>query len=144
LSDQVRDGLFEQARDQVLADAASRAEQAQQQFDSATVSNVQDVQQLGDDVVSTLQQSSLEAAGVLLLPSPDPSSSVLIQAPATDNSLRSVIRDDLREQVRVEQFQQWQSVALPTSNGGEVPGIVVGAPATMPVAGRSEEHTSAL
>ena len=138
LADQVRDGLFEQARDQVLADAASRAEQAQQQFDSATVSNVQDVQQLGDDVVSTLQQSSLDAAGVLLLPSPDPSSSVLIQAPATDNSLRAVIRDELREQVRAEQFQQWQSVALPTSNGGEVPGIAVGASVTMPVAGENE------
>ncbi|WP_084480981.1 MtrAB system histidine kinase MtrB [Ruania albidiflava] len=138
LADQVRDGLFDQARDQVLADAASRAEQAQQQFDSATVSNVQDVQQLGDDVVSTLQQSSLDAAGVLLLPSPDPSSSVLIQAPATDNSLRAVIHDELREQVRAEQFQQWQSVALPTSNGAVVPGIAVGAPVTMPVAGENE------
>lgn len=138
LADQVRDGLFEQARDQVLADAASRAEQAQQQFDSATVSNVQDVQQLGDDVVSTLQRSSLDAAGVLLLPSPDPSSSVLIQAPATNNALRAVIHDELRERVRAEQFQQWQSVALPSASGGVVPGIAVGAPVTMPVAGQNE------
>src|SRR5699024_11813448 len=46
LSDQVRDGLFEQRRDQVLADAAARAEQAQKEFDSATVSTTQEVQQL--------------------------------------------------------------------------------------------------
>ena len=137
LADQVRDGLFDQRRDQVLADAANRAEQAQQQFDSTTVSSVQDVQQLGDDMVRTLQQSSLDAAGVLLLPSPDPAATVLIQAPATNNALRAVISDELRDQVRAEQFQQWQSVALPDGTG-TVPGIVVGAPVTMPVAGENE------
>lgn len=138
LSDQVRDGLFEQRRDQVLADAAARAEQAQDEFDSATVSTVQEVQQLAQDMVSRLQASSVDARGVLLLRSPNPSSPVLILAPATDNSLKSVISDELREQVRTEQFQQWQSVALPTADGGQVPGIVVGSPVTIPVAGDYE------
>ena len=39
LSAQVRDGLFEDRRDQALADAAVRAERAQMRFDSATVSS---------------------------------------------------------------------------------------------------------
>ena len=138
LSDQVRDGLFEQRRDQVLADAAARAEQAQKEFDSATVSTTQEVQQLAQDMVSRLQASSVDARGVLLLRSPNPSSPVLILAPATDNSLKTVISEGLREEVRDEQFQQWQSVALPTPEGGTEPGIVVGSPVTIPVAGDYE------
>lgn len=138
LAGQVRDGLFEQRRDQALADAAARSEQAQKEFDSATVSTVQEVQQLAQDMVSRLQASSVDARGVLLLRSPNPSSPVLILAPATDNSLKAVITDDLRGKVRSEQFQQWQSVSLPTADGREVPGIVVGSPVTIPVAGNYE------
>ncbi|UFU07588.1 MtrAB system histidine kinase MtrB [Ruania halotolerans] len=138
LSDQVRDGLFEERRDQVLSDAAGRAEQVQDQFDSATVGTAQDAQRLADSAVGFLQQTAVDIEGVLLLPSPDPDSPVLIFAPVTDQSLRSVIEDDLRERVREEQFQQWQSVALPAVNGTSEPGIVVGAPVTIPVAGAYE------
>ncbi|SEE98917.1 two-component system, OmpR family, sensor histidine kinase MtrB [Ruania alba] len=137
LSDQVRDGLFEERRDQVLADAASRAEVAQEQFDSATVSTAQDAQQLANTAVGTLQQSAVGIEGVLLLRSPDPDSPVLIFAPVTDDSLRPAISEELREQVREEQFQQWQSVDLATGDDPE-PGMVVGSPVTIPVAGAYE------
>src|SRR5699024_12659400 len=97
LSDQVRDGLFEQRRDQVLADAAARAEQAQKEFDWAAVSTTQEVQQLAQDMVSRLQASSVDARGVLLLRSPNPSSTVMICGPAMDNSKNTVIFEVLCE-----------------------------------------------
>src|SRR5699024_12119407 len=55
LSNQVRDGIFDDRAEQILADAASRAESAQERFDSATANSTQAVQQLANDTVRSLQ-----------------------------------------------------------------------------------------
>ena len=141
LSNQVRGGLFDDRRDQVLADAATRAEVAQQRFDSATVSSAQEVQQLANDLVQSLQETSVGTVGVLLMRSPDPDEPVLILDPVTDNTLRDLISEDLREIVRNERFQQWQSVAIGSGSpvgSSTTPGIAVGSAVTLPVAGEYE------
>jgi len=56
LSNQVRDGIFDDRAEQILADAASRAESAQERFDSATANSTQAVQQLANDTVRSLQE----------------------------------------------------------------------------------------
>src|SRR5690625_1894411 len=63
LSGQVRDGLFEDRRDQVLADAAARTEEAQERFDSQIASNVQVVQDVENDVVLSLR-SGVRRVGI--------------------------------------------------------------------------------
>ncbi|UFU02180.1 HAMP domain-containing histidine kinase [Ruania suaedae] len=134
LSDQVRDGLFEQRRDQVLADAANRAEQAQQRFDGATVSTAQDAQLLANDMVESIQATAVDSEGALLLPAPGSSAGAAILPPATDQSLRSIIDDELQEAIAESSFQQWQSVGLGEGEQ-QVPAIAVGSPVTIPVAG---------
>ncbi|WP_235019916.1 MtrAB system histidine kinase MtrB [Ruania rhizosphaerae] len=135
LSDQVRDGLFEQRRDQVLVDAANRAEQAQRRFDGATVSTAQDAQLLANDMVESIQATAADSEGALLLPAPGSTTGAAILPPATDQSLRSVIEEELQAEIADQNFQQWQSIALPGPAAEEVPGIVVGSPVTIPVAG---------
>src|SRR5699024_8603369 len=115
LSGQVRDGLFEERRDQILADAATRTEAAQERFDSQIASNEQDVQDVALDVVRSLQEGSVGNAGVLLMRAPDAAAPSDLLLPVTDGALADLIEPELREQVRAESFQQWQSVALPTT-----------------------------
>lgn len=141
LSAQVRDGLFEDRLDQVLSDAAARAHDGQMRFDSAAVSNPQEVQRVANDVIQSLYEGTgAGTVGVLLLRSPDSDPSTDLLLPATDSSLVGLIREPLREQVREESFQQWQSVAIPgtTADGPtSVPGIAVGSTITLPVV---DEH----
>lgn len=139
LSGQVRDGLFEERRDQILADAATRTEAAQERFDSQIAANEQDVQDVALDVVRSLQEGSVGNAGVLLMRAPDAEAPSDLLLPATDGSLAALIEPELREQVRAESFQQWQSVALPTTgDAGSAPGIAVGSTVTLPIVGEHE------
>ncbi|TDE96095.1 HAMP domain-containing histidine kinase [Occultella glacieicola] len=136
LSAQIRDGLFDDRRDQVLSDAATRAELAQGQFDASTVSSAQEVQQLATDMVSGLQETSVGSSGVFLMRSPG--SPAVILDPSTNDSLRPLISPELRERVQTEDFQAWQSVGIPRSDGGLTPGIAVGSAVTLPLAGDYE------
>ncbi|WP_154795187.1 MtrAB system histidine kinase MtrB [Occultella kanbiaonis] len=136
LSAQIRDGLFDDRRDQVLADAATRADLAQDQFDASTVSSTQEVQQLATDMVAGLQETSAGSSGVFLMRSPN--TPALILDPSTNESLRPLISPELRERVQADHFQAWQSVAIPRSDGGVTPGIAVGSAVTLPLAGEYE------
>src|SRR5690625_746491 len=139
LSGQVRDGLFEDRRDQVLADAAARTEEAQERFDSQIASNVQDVQDVANDVVRSLQEGAVGNVGVLIMRSPDAQAPSDLLLPATDGALADLIEPELRQQVRAESFQQWQSVSLPsTSAEASVPGIAAGSTVTLPIVGEHE------
>src|SRR5690625_3250097 len=139
LSVQLRDGLFEDRRDQVLADAAARTEEAQERFDSQIASNVQDVQDVANDVVRSLQEGAVGNVGVLIMRSPDAQAPSDLLLPATDGALADLIEPELRQQVRAESFQQWQSVSLPsTSAEASVPGIAAGSTVTLPIVGEHE------
>lgn len=142
LSTHVRDGLFEDRAEQIFADAATRTESAQQRFDSATANSSQEVQQLANDTVTSLQETAVGTAGVLLLRSDDSSSSIQIIDAASDPRLRNLISADLREAVTQDPVQQWQSVATPIAgdSGKTEPGIAVGSQVTLPGAGEYEMY----
>ena len=139
LAGQVRDGLFEDRRDQILADAAARTEEAQERFDSQVAANVQDVQDMVNDVVRSLQEESVGNVGVQIMRSPGATAPSDLLLPATDTALADLIEPELRQQVRAESFQQWQSVALPTTgDDATIPGIAVGSTVTLPIVGEHE------
>lgn len=133
LSGQVRDSLYDARVDEVLTDAAVRADVAQSAFDSSNAARQQDVQQLINDIVGSLEITS-GAEGVLLLRSPDQPSQFPEVSP---DDLRPLIDDDLREAVREESLQLWQPVGIP-SGGRTNPGVVIGTPVTLPIAGEHE------
>lgn len=134
LTGQVRDSLFEDRLQEVLADAATRAEAAQRLFDNSSASSPAEVQQLAYDVYEYLGAAGGGSAEVALIPSPDTDRTVPILGSATDRRLLARITPALRQQVQTEQRQLWQSIAVPTDGGG-APGIVVGTLVTLPGAG---------
>lgn len=137
LSGQVRDGLFDERLQQVLADAALRAEAAQSRFDAATANSTQEVQQLANDTVSSLQETAGGTAAVVLLRSDNSTGPIHIVPAASDTTMRDVISPELRNRVVGEQFQQWQSVEVPHSQGA-IPGVGVGSTVLLPGAGEHE------
>lgn len=137
LSTQVRDGLFEERRDQVLADAALRADSAQRRFDASTANSTQEVQQLANDTVRSLQETAGGTAAVVLLRSEESDGPIHIVPTATDTTLRDIISPELRQAVATQDFQQWQSVSVPEAEEG-VPGIAVGSSVLLPGAGEHE------
>lgn len=137
LSVQIRDGLFSERLEQVLADAALRADAAQRRFDASTANSTQDVQQLANDTVRALQETAAGTAAVVLLRSEVSGGPIHIVPAATDSSMREVISPELREQVAQGQFQQWQSVEL-VDAASPYPGVAVGSSVLLPGAGEHE------
>lgn len=137
LSGQVRDGLFDERLEQVLSDAAVRAESAQRRFDASTANSTQEVQQLANDTVRSVQETAAGTAAVVLLRSENSTGPIHIVPSATDTTLRDIISPELRAGVQEQQFQQWQSVGVP--DGGESsPGVAVGSSVLLPGAGEHE------
>lgn len=137
LSGQVRDGLFDQRLEQILADAALRAETAQRRFDAATANSTQEVQQLANDTVRGSQETAGGTAAVVLLRSEASAGPIHIVPAATDTMLRTAVSPELRERVHERQFQQWQSIVIP-GEGEAIPGVAVGSSVVLPGAGEHE------
>ncbi len=140
LSSQIRDGIFEERREQILQDAASRTDRAQAHFNSANAATHQDVQQLSNDIVQSLNEGTAGIAGVMLMRPPGTVGFSDVLLPSTDRRLADLITPELRAQVQSESFQQWQSVTVPpsTPGGNASPGIAVGSVVTLPIIG--EHH----
>src|SRR5699024_3713607 len=101
--------------------------------------NVQDVQDMVNDVVRSLQEESVGNVGVQIMRSPGTTAPSDLLLPATDTALADLIEPELRQQVRAESFQQWQSVSLPTTGeDASIPGIAVGSTVTLPIVGEHE------
>jgi two-component system sensor histidine kinase MtrB len=133
LSGQVRDALYDTRGEEILTDAAVRAEQVQSAFDSSNAARLQDVQQLVWDVLNSVRSTG--GPSVLLLRLPGQGT----QFPeyVSDYDQRALIRDALREAVREQDTQMWQPVAIGTADGVE-PGIAAGSLVTLPIAGEHE------
>ncbi|WP_240646148.1 MtrAB system histidine kinase MtrB [Georgenia sp. SYP-B2076] len=134
---QIRDGLYDQRVTQMLEDAALRTRDAQQTFDSATATTSPQVQLIANDWISSAQSATSGGIGTMLWRSPKATSAVTIAEPATNNALRDLVTPELRAAVQEKGGQHWQAVAVPGIDGDE-PGIVVGAPVTLPAAGAYE------
>lgn len=139
---QVRSNVFDQRLGQILEDASVRIAQAQSTFDQSTATTPDQVQDLANQLVSSLQSSSTGAGAIstMLLRSPSSSTTFAINE-LIDRDLIAVISPQMREQVSTNTGQYYQSVELKFPDGITAPGIVVGATVSLPLAGDYSLYT---
>lgn len=137
LASTIRDGLFDQRVDQVLAESTRSTVQAQATFNSATATSTTQVQQLLNDMLPALQVSGPGGRDVFLLRSQSNSVSSSVLEPNTAPQLRGLISDDLRSSTAESDGQRWQPVAIPVGDGS-VPGVMVGSTVEVPASGTFE------
>lgn len=135
----IRDGIFQERLNQLLVESASRAKSVQNRLDQAPASTVEQVQSLAQDVITSMATlaSGGNAPAVLILRNPHETSSFVINEIVTGN-LRETITPELREAVEKKPGQYWQSVKITEPNGRTSPGIAVGTPLILPMAGAHE------
>lgn len=137
LSGWIRDGLFEERVDQLLAESARAAQQAQSSFNAAGTSTPAEVSALMRELLPRLQSTGSGAPEVALRRSPG-ESPVLVPDQVTQESINALITPELREAVRDSDKQRWMSVAIPQDGGSVDPGILVGSVVNVPSAGQYE------
>ena len=86
LSDRIRNGLFTQRVNQVLAESARGTQQAQATFDSSTATTSTEVQQLINDVVLALSSGGSGDREVFMLRAPGQAMPVLVIPMASDST----------------------------------------------------------
>ena len=135
----IKNGIFQERLNQVLEESATQARSAQNRFDQAPASTVEQVQSLAQDVVTSISTltSGSSAPAVLILRNPSETSSFVINEIATQN-MREVITSKLREAVQQKSGQHWQSIEITDAQGKRHPGIVVGTAVSLPLAGAHE------
>lgn len=155
LSDRIASGLYDDRREQLLADSAASTQQAQRRFSESAAdrSTSQDVESLLVEVVGQLQVGGTgERRDVFLLRSPGQNTRRVANDQATRRALVDLIPTELREQVREADIQLWMPVGIPAGEAGSgppglgtaedagpvVPGILVGSTVTVPTAGDYE------
>lgn len=155
LSDRVAAGLYDDRREQLLADSAASTQQAQRRFTASAAdrSTGQDLESLFRDVIAQLQVGGTgERREVFLLRSPGQNTRLFANDQATDADLVPLISGDLRAQVRGSRVQLWMPVGIPAgeaqsgllgggiaeADGPVFPGLLVGSTVTVPTAGAYE------
>lgn len=136
LSTTIRDGLFEQRLDQVRSESARTTEQVRATFTSSPAQTVGEAEQLLADTLSRLQSGGSSAQDFFLWRERGQPSTV--NGVASNPDLGEVVSDELRAAVIDGDRQVDQSVAIPRSDGGSDPGVVVGSLVDVPVAGTHE------
>lgn len=144
VTSRVRDDVFNDRRDAVLADARQRVAGVQSEFDDTTVTTADEAAAAVQDEVSRIKGSGSGSGGVgvVMLRSGSDDSSAAINDLATDPRLSSLVTPELEKAVDAAAAtgdtgaQFWQSVSVPAVSGkGTAPGIIVGSRASLPVAG---------
>lgn len=137
LSGWIRDGLFDERVDQLLAESARAAQQAQSSFNAAGTSTPAELSALMRELLPRLQATGSGQPEVFLRRSPG-DSPVLVPDQVTREALNVLITPELREAVRDSDKQRWMSVAIPQDDGSVVPGMLVGSVVNVPSAGQYE------
>ncbi len=150
LTVEIRDGLVHAKVQSLLAEAARDAAGAKATLDSATALSPADLQQLVNDLVNGLRRQGDEDREIVLLQEPGNHGSVLLTEVQSDANAVLAVTPNMRAAVESHADQSWQYVL--TSSGE--PGVVVGSPLKVPVAGdfelyfvyslADEHHTLAL
>ncbi|MEN1975395.1 MtrAB system histidine kinase MtrB [Cellulomonas olei] len=141
LSISVRDGLFTARVDQVLAESARSAAQAQKTFDASTAATAPEIQQLLNDMVIALRSGGSGEREVFILRTRGQQQPILVTSAASDSTLLQLVSDELRDATARNDGQRWESVAWPAASSGTgrvEPGVVVGQVVTVPSAGSYE------
>ncbi|MFW2513128.1 MtrAB system histidine kinase MtrB [Demequina sp. SO4-13] len=132
---QMRDGLVDNRVERVLAESARDAATAQERAGNSTAANPQDLQQFVYELTVQLRALGGESRGLVMLRSPDNTSSVPLTTEESTTDLRQVVSTQMRAAVALDVPQPWQFVALPETGD---PGVVVGSPLEIPAAGAFE------
>ncbi|OKL50200.1 MtrAB system histidine kinase MtrB [Boudabousia marimammalium] len=145
ISSHIRADVFNERVSQVEADAAIRFAVADRSFSEATISTIDQAQQLAVSVVSSARNNALgaRAIGVLLLRAPRTESiSSINEVIDPDRSLVELVSTELRARVEkdTKNRQFWQSVEVTNPDGLKSPGIVIGQRITVPTAGDYEMY----
>jgi two-component system sensor histidine kinase MtrB len=140
LSYSIGDGLFQTRLTQVLNESQRAVVEVQNTFNAANVTDEAGLQTLMNSVVPSLESNggSQERKVALLRTANQASGSLVLQSPVSSNLNLAVIPSDLRAKVVTAGSRlQYESVAIPV--GAEThPGLVVGAPIQIPLAGAYE------
>lgn len=140
LSYSIGNGLFQTRLDQVLSESQRAVVQVQNTFSAANISDEVALQTLMNSVVPNLESNNgNQDRQVALLRTPGQAGSPLVlQSPMSSNLDTAVIPDAFRSKVAQSPSNlQYQSISIPDA-GGQHPGLVVGAPIQIPVAGSYE------
>jgi len=140
LSYSIGNGLFQTRLAQVLSESQRAVIQTQNTFSAANVSDEAALQTLMNSVVPTLESNSGSQARkvALLRTQTQVPGALTLQSPMSSNLNLKVIPAELRSRVSsAGTHLEYQSVTIPTSAGAH-PGIVVGAPIQIPLAGAYE------
>lgn len=133
VSSVVGDDLFENRRDEVLADAAQATQAAQRLLDASDAGDRAALTNLMVSTRSTIRDTSSSSQ---VLVRRELGQLVVAEAPldfTTDAGLASVITPELAEAVAAgEHPQYWQSVRFVDASGNTQPGIVVGSSLVFP------------
>ena len=140
LSYSIGAGLFNTRVNQILGEASRASADVQNTFASASVTNQSGLQTLMNQVVPNLETSaSSQSRRAALLRTPGQGTTTSLQSPVSADLDPSIIPQDLRKAVQSADGKlNYKSVRLPQANGSTHPGIIVGAPIVIPVAGAYE------
>ena len=140
LSYSIGTGLFNTRLSQVLGESERAIVEVQNTLSATTVTDEITLQRLVNAVVPNIETTGTsDNRKVAMLRSPGQVTSVVLQSPISADLDTTLISDKLREQVRNSTGKlSYQSVTLTDQNGTTAPGIIVGAPVTIPVAGAYE------
>jgi two-component system sensor histidine kinase MtrB len=139
LSYSIGGGLFSTRQEQVLAESERAVIEVQNTFSSSSVSNEVALQTLMNTIVPSIESTgTTNSRRVALLRSPGQPAVQVLQSPISADLETTIIPTELRAKVRVSSGKLlYQSISIPVV-GSEHPGIVVGAPVQIPLAGNYE------
>jgi two-component system, OmpR family, sensor histidine kinase MtrB len=143
LSYSIGSGLFEARLKQVLAESEVAVLDVQNTFAASSVNDEIALQTLMNSVVPKLEATGVaDSRRVALLRTPGQSGVLLLQSPISTGLDTMLIPQNFRNQVRLSTGRLlYQSIAIPVIENEvqrESPGLVVGSPVDIPLAGKYE------
>lgn len=139
LSYSIGGGLYSTRQAQVLAESERAVVEVQNTFSSSSVSNEVALQTLMNTIVPSIESTgTTNSRRVALLRSPGQPAVQVLQSPISADLDTNLIPSELRAKVRNASGKiLYQAVSIP-GVGGDHPGMVVGAPVQIPLAGNYE------
>lgn len=137
LSDRIRDGMYGQRVEQLLAESKQNTLQAQATLDASPATTQDEIEQLFIQLVSTLQVGGSGERDVFLLRYPGDTPQFFVPDRTTAPEYIGLISGELRGQVRTSDVQRWMPVGIPREDETD-PGVLIGSLVTVPAAGQYE------
>lgn len=137
----IQNNLFESRREQVLYDALSAVNQAQETLDSADVSDESSsLRALWGEVSNAIPRAAASSL-IVVRPIDQPPVGTGVNGFTVGGLSGDLLSSGLRERVvAFPDRQSWQSIALPMNDGSVSPGIVVGQQLFVPEVGAFEVY----